>query len=174
MHGRGIPGTADCLRPVFGKITSALAALLWEYLRRVFTAGLNIRLCSVSPLFAATPSFFQFSGHFDREIHDRLAHQSLPLWGRWHGVAVTEEGGTMFQNLPYLGAFLPLPPPTGAPSPKGRALRLTLPNDNFPFPETPLRLTFPFLHGIILGKNSGGSAYAFYSFSAVCHGNRGS
>ena len=119
MHGRGIPGTADCLRPVFGKITSALAALLWEYLRRVFTAGLNIRLCSVSPLFAATPSFFQFSGHFDREIHDRLAHQSLPLWGRWHGVAVTEEGGTMFQNLPYFGAFLPLPPPGGHPPQRG-------------------------------------------------------
>ena len=56
---------------------------------------------------------------FYGKLNDRLAQQSLPLWGRWHGVAVTEEGSTMFQ---YSGAFLPLPPPMGGTLPKGEGI----------------------------------------------------
>ena len=44
----------------------------------------------------------------------------LPLWGRWHGVAVTEEGGTI---SPILGSnsefLLPSPAPFGGTLPKG-------------------------------------------------------
>ena len=34
-----------------------------------------------------------------------LAGQSLPLWGRWHGKAVTEEGGTHSPKQMQLGGM---------------------------------------------------------------------
>ena len=57
-----------------------------------------------------------------RKKNDRLSVQSLPLWGRWHGEAVTEEGSTMFRKILHFGAFLPLPPPYGGTLPKGEGM----------------------------------------------------
>ena len=39
-------------------------------------------------------------------VNYRFALQSLPLWGRWHGEAVTEEGSTVSPNLSSLGEML--------------------------------------------------------------------
>ena len=38
-----------------------------------------------------------------------LAGQSLPLWGRWHGEAVTEEGSTHLPKGMQLGEMVPQP-----------------------------------------------------------------